>query len=67
MKVETPIGVLDWTKTRPGVPWNVVADADPRRAVGEGEPSKFTIDFVICEHSDDPKIPVGGEAEAYTA
>ena len=60
VKVETPIGVLDWTKARPGVPCNVVPTPIPggqwRKAAG-----KFKIDFTICEHSDDPKIPIGGK------
>jgi branched-chain amino acid transport system substrate-binding protein len=64
VKVETPVGVLDWTKKRAGVPFNVVPTPIPggqwRKVAG-----KFKVDFVICEHSDDPKIPVGGKLRAY--
>jgi branched-chain amino acid transport system substrate-binding protein len=65
VKVETPIGVLDWTQSRPGVPFNVVPTPIPggqwRKVAG-----KFKVDFVICEHSDDPKIPIGGKLKAYS-
>ena len=64
VKVETPLGVLDWTKTRPGVPWNVVPTPIPGgQWVKTGD--KYKIDFTICEHSDDPKIPIGGHLKAY--
>ena len=66
VKVETPLGVLDWTKKRAGVPFNVVPTPIPggqwRKVAG-----KYKIDFVICEHSDDPKIPVGGKLKPYGA
>src|SRR5437763_4008315 len=59
LKVETPVGVLDWSKTRAGVPWNVVPTPIPGgQWVKTGD--KYKIDFVICEHSDDHKIPIGG-------
>src|SRR5207248_535599 len=64
VKVETPVGILDWTKARAGVPFNVVPTPIPGgqwRKVG----GKFKVDFVICEHSDDPKIPVGGKLRPY--
>ena len=64
VKVETPVGILDWTKARAGVPFNVVPTPIPggqwRKVAG-----KFKVDFVICEHSDDPKIPVGGKLRPY--
>jgi branched-chain amino acid transport system substrate-binding protein len=64
VKVETPVGVLDWTKSRPGVPWNVVPTPIPGgQWVKTGD--KYKIDFVICEHSDDPRIPIGGHLKAY--
>ena len=64
VKVETPVGVLDWTKSRPGVPWNVVPTPIPGgQWVKTGD--KYKIDFVICEHSDDAKIPIGGHLKAY--
>ena len=65
VKVETPIGVLDWTKKRPGVPYNVVPTPIPGgqwRKVA----NKYKVDFTICEHSDDHKIPVGGKLRPYT-
>jgi len=63
LKVETPVGVLDWSKSRPGVPSNVVPTPIPG---GQWVKSKkFKVDFVICEHSDDPKIPTGGHLKPY--
>jgi branched-chain amino acid transport system substrate-binding protein len=64
LKVETPVGVLDWTKTRAGVPWNVVPTPIPGgQWVKTGD--RYKIDFVIDEHSDDPKIPIGGHLKPY--
>jgi branched-chain amino acid transport system substrate-binding protein len=64
VKTETPVGVLDWTKSRPGIPWNVVPTPIPGgQWVKTGD--KYKIDFVICEHSDDPRIPIGGHLRAY--
>jgi branched-chain amino acid transport system substrate-binding protein len=63
-KVETPVGVLDWTATRAGVPWNVVPTPIPGGQWVKTN-DKYKIDFVICEHSDDPKIPIGGHLKAY--
>lgn len=64
VKVETPVGVLDWTKSRPGVPWNVVPTPIPGGQWVKTN-DKYAIDFVICEHSDDKRIPVGGHLKAY--
>jgi branched-chain amino acid transport system substrate-binding protein len=64
VKVQTPVGVLDWTKSRPGVPWNVVPTPIPGgQWVKTGD--KYKIDFVICEHSDDRNIPIGGHLKPY--
>lgn len=62
--VETPLGVLDWRKRRAGVPWNVVPTPIPGGQWVKVN-NKFKIDFVICEHSDDPRIPVGGHLKPY--
>jgi branched-chain amino acid transport system substrate-binding protein len=63
MKVETPVGVLDWSKARAGIPSNVVPTPIPG---GQWVKSKrFKVDFVICEHSDDPRIPIGGHLKPY--
>jgi branched-chain amino acid transport system substrate-binding protein len=64
LKVQTPVGVLDWTKTRAGVPWNVVPTPIPGGQWVKTN-DKYKIDFVICEHSDDPRIPIGGHLKAY--
>ena len=66
VRVQTPIGVLDWTKKRPGVPFNVVPTPIPGgqwRKVA----NKYKVDFTICEHSDDHHIPIGGKLRPYTA
>jgi branched-chain amino acid transport system substrate-binding protein len=64
VKVETPVGVLDWTKSRPGVPWNVVPTPIPGGQWVQTH-DKYKVDFVICEHSDDPRIPIGGHLKTY--
>jgi branched-chain amino acid transport system substrate-binding protein len=64
VRVETPVGVLDWTKSRPGIPYNVVPTPIPGGQWVKTN-DKYKIDFVICEHSDDPKIPIGGRLKAY--
>jgi len=56
--------VLDWTKSRAGVPWNVVPTPIPGGQWVRTH-DKYKIDFVICEHSDDPRIPVGGHLKVY--
>jgi branched-chain amino acid transport system substrate-binding protein len=64
VKVQTPVGVLDWTKSRAGVPWNVVPTPIPGgQWVQTGD--KYKVDFVICEHSDDRNIPIGGRLKEY--
>jgi branched-chain amino acid transport system substrate-binding protein len=64
VKVQTPVGVLDWTKSRAGVPWNVVPTPIPGGQWVQTN-DKFKIDFVICEHSDDRNIPIGGHLKPY--
>ena len=62
--VQTPVGVLDWRKTRAGVPWNVVPTPIPGGQWVRVN-NKYKIDFHICEHSDDPKIPIVGHLKPY--
>ena len=63
LRVETPVGVLDWSKARAGIPANVVPTPIPG---GQWVKSrKFKVDFTICEHSDDHKIPIGGHLKPY--
>jgi len=64
VKTETPLGVLDWATSRPGVPWNVVPTPIPGGQWRKTN-DKYKIDFTICEHSDDHKIPIGGHLTAY--
>jgi len=64
LKVETPLGVLDWATKRPGVPDNVVPTPIPGGQWVKTS-GKYKIDFVLCEHSDDPHIPIGGHLKPY--
>jgi branched-chain amino acid transport system substrate-binding protein len=64
VKTETPLGVLDWTKKRAGIPVNVVPTPIPGGQWVKVN-NKFKIDFVICEHSDDHRIPIGGHLKPY--
>ncbi len=62
VKVETPIGVVDWTKKRVGVPSNVV----PTPILGgQWRKTNGKFEFVICEHSGDPKVPVASKLKKY--
>jgi branched-chain amino acid transport system substrate-binding protein len=63
LRVETPVGVLDWSKSRAGIPSNVVPTPIPGGQWVKAK--KYKVDFVICEHSDDPKIPIGGHLKPY--
>src|SRR5438094_3299514 len=71
LKVETPVGNLDWSKNPnfgPGtaaVP-NVVSTPIIGGQWKQGA-SKWPIDFVICENSSDPNVPVASQLQPYTA
>jgi branched-chain amino acid transport system substrate-binding protein len=63
-KVMTPMGELDWSKKRAGVPANVV----PTPIIGgQWRPvkNKFKIDFFIAENSNDHKVPVATKLKPY--
>ncbi len=63
-KVMTPMGVLDWSKKRPGVPFNVV----PTPIIGgQWRPvkGKGKVDFFIAENSNDHKVPVATRLKPY--
>ncbi len=61
LKVTTPVGVLQWGK---GPVANVVATPiiGGQWVKGTG---KYPLDFVLCEHSSDPKVPIAGKLKAY--
>ncbi|HVA90829.1 MAG TPA: ABC transporter substrate-binding protein [Chloroflexota bacterium] len=62
--VDTPLGHLAWGKGP--LPPNVVATpiiGGQWRAV---HGSKYALDFVICEHSSDPRVPVASTLTAYS-
>jgi branched-chain amino acid transport system substrate-binding protein len=61
LEVQTPIGVLHWGT---GPVANVVATPiiGGQWVKGKG---KYPLDFVLCEHSSDPKVPIAGHLKAY--
>src|SRR6185437_5991267 len=64
LSVDTPIGHLAWGKGP--LPPNVVATpiiGGQWRAV---KGSKYQLDFVICEHSSDPRIPIASRLTSYS-
>jgi len=69
LKVETPVGNLDWSKPASlagtAVP-NVVTTPIIGGQWNQGV-SKWPIDFVICENSSDPKVPIASTLKPYTA
>jgi branched-chain amino acid transport system substrate-binding protein len=62
LSVETPVGQLRWGS---GPVANVVATPIPGGQWVKG--TKYALDFVICENSADPNIPVGGKLAPYGA
>src|SRR5438105_8179673 len=69
LKVETPVGNLDWSKPASlagtAVP-NVVTTPIIGGQWNQGV-TKWPIDFVICENSSDPKVPIASTLKPYTA
>ena len=66
LKVETPLGQLTGARVEHDPVANVVTTPIIGGQWVKATGSKFPLDFVICEHSDDPNVPIGGEAEAAT-
>lgn len=62
LKVDTPVGTLDWNK---GPVKNVVTTPIPGCQWVPATGGKFKYDTVIVEHSDDPKILIGGKLKAW--
>ena len=69
LKVETPVGNLDWSKpaslANTAVP-NVVSTPIIGGQWKSGV-SKWPIDFAICENSADPNVPVASKLQPYSA
>jgi branched-chain amino acid transport system substrate-binding protein len=61
LQVTTPVGRLHWGK---GPVPNVVATPIPGGQWVK-RPGRFPLDFVICEHSADTRIPIGGHLKPY--
>jgi len=64
LSVETSIGKLDWTK---GPVANVVATPIIGGQWVAASGGKYKLEFVICENSSDPNVPVAGKLAAYAA
>jgi branched-chain amino acid transport system substrate-binding protein len=69
LSVDTIVGHLDWTKPPsfagapiPNVQTTPIIGGQWKQGV-----SKWPIDFVICENSSDPKVPVASTLQPYTA
>ena len=63
LDVETPIGRLQWGK---GPNSNVVATPIlGGQWVSASAGSNYKLDFVLCENSCDPNVPVAGQLRAY--
>ena len=63
LNVQTPIGLLRWGK---GPVPNVVATPIPGGQWRKAKSGPFKLEWVFCEHSADPKIPLGGKLQAYS-
>jgi branched-chain amino acid transport system substrate-binding protein len=62
LKVQTPVGLLDWTK---GPVKNVVDNPIPGAQWIRSNGGKFPLDLVMCEDSDDKNIPVQAKLQPY--
>jgi branched-chain amino acid transport system substrate-binding protein len=65
LEVDTPIGHLAWGK---GPFANVVATpVIGGQWVAAAPGSKYKLEFVLCENSSDPKIPIAAKLQAYAS
>src|SRR5438270_3918776 len=69
LSVDTIVGHLDWTKppTFAGAPIPNVQTTPIIGGQWKQGVSKWPVDFVICENSSDPNVPVAGALQPYTA
>jgi branched-chain amino acid transport system substrate-binding protein len=63
LKVDTPVGHLDWTK---GPVKNVVTTplVNGQWVKGTG---KYPLDLIVVDNADDPKVPVAAKLKPYTS
>lgn len=62
LKVETPVGQLDWSKGPVG---NVVGNVIPGAQWVKSSGGKFPLELVMTENSEDPKIKVQAKLKPY--
>jgi branched-chain amino acid transport system substrate-binding protein len=62
LEVETPIGTLKWGSGPNG---NVVATPIIGGQWVPNSSGKFPLDFVLCENSADPKVPIAASLKPY--
>ncbi len=69
LSVDTIVGHLDWSKppTFAGAPIPNVQTTPIIGGQWKQGVSKWPVDFVICENSSDPNVPVAGTLQPYTA
>jgi branched-chain amino acid transport system substrate-binding protein len=67
LAVDTPVGHLDWSKpvTFAGVQVPNIVSAPIIGGQWKSGVSKWTVDFVICENSSDPNVPVASTLQPY--
>ncbi|HLL67812.1 MAG TPA: ABC transporter substrate-binding protein [Micromonosporaceae bacterium] len=64
LDVQTPVGRLQWGK---GPNANVVATPILGGQWVAATDSKYKVEFVVCENSSDPNVPVAGQLKPYGA
>jgi branched-chain amino acid transport system substrate-binding protein len=65
LEVDTPVGHLNWAKGPVG---NVVATPIVGgQWVAAPAGSKYKLEFVICENSSDPMVPIAAKLQAYAS
>jgi branched-chain amino acid transport system substrate-binding protein len=68
LSVQTPVGMVDWAATGAKNPCsNIVATpiiGNQWRKAPKG--SKFNLELIVCDHADDPKVPVASKLIPYS-
>jgi len=64
LSVDTPVGHLAWGKG--SLPSNVVATPIIGGQWRKVSGSKYPLDFVICEHSSDTRVPIASTLISYS-
>jgi branched-chain amino acid transport system substrate-binding protein len=63
LKVDTPLGHLDWAK---GPVPNVINTPIIGDQWVKAKSGKFKLDLLLCEHADDKRVPIQAKLKSYS-